>query len=799
MKRILVICAVCISAFCSKGFATISFANFQGCLQSSLTTLTCTASMNIAAGDTVILYASQNSTGFTYTVNDTCGQAWTHQSGASFAQGTAVQIDAWTVSSAIAGTCSITVTRSGTASRRFQWVAASYSGAILGAMTGTGTGISRPTCSISLTTEDANDVVVAGFATPQAETYTANTGVLEGQENNSPGASALSDNTAATPGAITNSVNQTRINAACAAGAIELRSNLSSIAYPIAAPNVGGSSSASAGTTFVDPIFGTHGVRVTAPGFDPSMVGNSNGTMSVSNGGSADDIAFNTDSTLFFVSNSGGTHYLVELNPTTLAIARPYATNTSGCPLNAGNCSVRGGWAVSGTSLAFSEVNANTLYAGKGTQIQSYTFDAPNFVTPPNPVTVFDFQENAPAGCTGTACNCLPSDFGTPTWTDDPGTVLGDAMFGRAFSSVNYHVGSNTGQNSGFLVGVWQAGKGCLMYNTSTGAISADLGWSGTSGLSCSATSSPQCTGTSTAPGTFAIHNIKFNRPGNRMAIAWTNCLSGTCRPNVPYIWDLTAPTTVSISEDTPGLNSGHWALGQLGMINDPGQKTGQYVYRQTPTSARAVNDVPSPVCTKSLDGHQAWQMANATDSNPFGFTRTTNSLGTFGLLPFDQPSTYGNCPWWGEIDLAAMDGSMQVFRKALTFNTGFNPSFNVQNAIAEFSQDGRFVIVGSDWFNSLGNAASNSSSCTPAGPTWNASTARAAGYILTPAAANNSSGFSFQAQNVGTSGTTEPTWASTCSTVGSTCTDGAITWKNIGLPTGTTQCRSDVFLWKID
>ena len=43
-----------------------------------------------------------------------------------------------------------------------------------------------------------------------------------------------------------------------------------------------------------------------------------------------------------------------------------------------------------------------------------------------------------------------------------------------------------------------------------------------------------------------------------------------------------------------------------------------------------------------------------------------------------------------------------------------------------------------------------------------------------------NSGKYGFQATTGGTTGTSEPAW-STCSTVGSTCTDGSVTWTNIG------------------
>ena len=575
---------------------------------------------------------------------------------------------------------------------------------------------------------------------------------------------------------------------------------LTAIAYPATPPSVGGITGA--GDTFTDPVFGTQGVRVTDAIFDPSMTGNANNSYSVSNGGSGDDTLFNTDSTLFVVTNNGSTRYLVKLNPVTLGISRPYTGVTAGnCPQNGGNCSIRGGW-TDGGAFAFSMVNPNVLYVGpsSSTLITSYAFDAPAFTTPPAAVTVGDYQENSPAGCTGTSCNCLPGDFGAPTWVSDGGVGAGDAVFARAFVSSAYNYGG-TGQNDAIYVAVYSPTKGCISMNTQTGVIHADVGWGGGAGLTCSST---QCSGTSTAGATFPIHNVKMNRAGNRLVIQQSGCITGTCYSSTPFIWAFAdaggnGSNVVYVSETVAGHRTGHWSAGSLGLINTPGAVTSQFNYWLTsatgaPTTYSVVNNVPSPNCAyNGTDEHTGWQMDNATDTMPFGLEITTTALQTWGLFPFDQPPA--NCPWWGELDLVDMNGDGLVHREALTFNSSYNASFNVNNDIAIWSQDGKFVAVGSDWFNTLRNAAGTSSSCIPRGPKWQASRTRALNYILTPAATNNPGQYSFKATVAGTSsGTTEPTWSASC---GTSCSDGTITWTNIGQPS-TNECGSDVFLWKL-
>jgi hypothetical protein len=643
-------------------------------------------------------------------------------------------------------------------------------------------------------------------------------------------------------------------------------SSLATVVFPPTAPNIGGLTGA--GNTFIDPTFGATGVRLTDANFDPSMLGNANNSFSVSNGGSEDDNWFNLGDTLTLVGGEGGRFYLVGLNPTTLAISRPYASATSGCPIN--NCSSTGGWAIGAGALGFSRVNPCELYAVGGqlppndTLVQSYTFDCPIFANPPSPVTVENYvQANG---------NCLPTDFesiGTAgaTWKTDGGVVVGDGMFATAFASSKYYyagpdwagstsyalgaviqpLGNNAnndtfkvttagasggsepdwntctstctdgtvvwtnkgnvapaGQGTAYLVVAWSPIKGCISYNTLTGAITADLGWAGGTGLTCGASN---CTGTSTAGSAFTIHNVKLSITGTWLTIAITDTISGTyCNASSsgnPWTWVL-GTTTVYCAAGTPppGVDAGgHWANGSLGWINDHGVPLYQFVERTEAASAPGtpvgVNTVPSPDCTVSTDSHMSWNMTNATDTVPFGFTRTTTSLLTSGLMPFDTLP----CAWIDEIDMAdPPGGDGLVHRQALTYNTGYSIFFNSANNIATFSQDGRFASVGSDWLNTLGNTGGTSGSCIANGPNWSASATRSANYVLTPSS-GNAGGYSYQnlsgaSCTSGGTGSEPTTWNQT---VGGTQNDGSCVWTNIGVPAGTNACRTDAILWKLN
>jgi len=653
------------------------------------------------------------------------------------------------------------------------------------------------------------------------------------------------------------------------------------ITYPSTPPNVGALTGT--GTVFNDPVSGIKGARVTDSCFDPSYVetgssvcptgyamsAQANNVFTVSNGGSEDDNWFNVPDwnnptlRLMFVLSGGSRHYLVGFNPTTLAISRPFSTVTTGCPLNSGNCTKTGGWAIGGGGLQFSRVSPYKIYANGDTsdattlQLYDFTAQAPSFTsTPTAAVTVEDY--NQPNG------NCLPTNFGTALWTDDAGVTTNDALFGAAFSSSAYYhsgldwqalysystvgfyiqptvnnpsndtfeiiavgtsgssepnwetsclttcvdgtvtwtnrgnSGSLVGQGSAYWVVLYSPTKGCMAVNTMTGAITADLGWSGATGLTCGPL---QCTGTFTSPGTFTIHNVKLSVSGQYMVVAVATDVGGTaCPPSNPHIWWIGSEGSnifycAEGGPPTGTKGSGHWAAGWTHFVNDPASPLNQWYTRSQSRGGSgtpiAANTTPS--CTTNTDSHSSWNMTNTMDTAPFGFTRTTNNLLTTGLFPYDQPT----CAWQDEIDLAQspyLPGAPGiVYREALTFNTQYSTSFNAANNIAEFSSDGQFASVGSDWFNTLGNAAGTSASSIPKGPDWKAGAKRAAAYIITPSS-DNLGKYSYANDALDcVSDTTEPTWPTS-----GAVTDGSCLWENVGVASGENGPRTDVFLWRL-
>lgn len=639
--------------------------------------------------------------------------------------------------------------------------------------------------------------------------------------------------------------------------------SLAPITYP-AAPNVGGVSGA--GSTFFDPLFGTPGVRVTDAYTSPAGMGTANNQYAISNGGSASDHHLSLplkkadplSAEMLLVTDPGTNKYLHVINPRTLEIYRPYASYTSGCPSPRSNCSSYRGWGVSATvDFGADPNNPCVIYAYSGSSIVSYTFGSdvapwpndcsPSIVGPPAAVTVFNFVE--------ASGNCLPLDFGTPTWTSNSGVTDNDYLLGGSFSSAKYHwagpdwqgstaytlntiihptAGSNAGyfsykvtvagtssglepnwaacqtvgstcsdggvtwtnnntgagQDTGIYTAVWNQSKGCMAWNTMTGAITADQGWAGSPGLSCDGSG---CTGTGTFGSSCTIHSGKLNPDGRVMFTNPMKTISGDCQGNKSntIAW-ITGTTTTYMTEI--GHYSGHGCWGYLGMLNNPGSPAWGWYYRSIPsTPTPGIEWKVNTVVTgqQSLDTHCAWQTDNATDTAPFVMSATTNSLKSWGLAPNDQPTG----PWWNEIDLVDTNGDGLTHREALTFNTGYSTTFSAQNNITTASR--ACFAVGSDWYN-IRNAGGTSTSCIPNGPTWHASwnysPVYGIPYTINPAAGTNAGNYSYQISSACVSGTTEPaTWNQT---VAGTQSDGTCTWTNIGVPSGVNACGTDVYAW---
>jgi hypothetical protein len=298
-------------------------------------------------------------------------------------------------------------------------------------------------------------------------------------------------------------------------------------------------------------------------------------------------------------------------------------------------------------------------------------------------------------------------------------------------------------------------------------------------------------------PYRFTIHAGKMSTAATWAEVAHEYCVgapSSAC-PTGQLVW-VTGATT--LFAEYPAQSSGHPASGQIGAVNDPSSGGSGYLYRPIALSnppgsgpTASINTFPTCTGVPGVDQHEGWNSANPADTNAlaFAYTNYSNSA-TSGLLPFDQPT----CPWTGEIDYAMNDGSGLTYREALTFNSQFSSVFDVQNDLFVSSIDNVFVSVGSDGYQSTLGNGNGASSCIQNGPLWQASKSYPVSYYISPSTNANT----FQATTAGTSSGTQPDWTSSCPSTSNTCTDGGVVWTNLGTPTSSTGCRTDVIAWYI-
>lgn len=445
--------------------------------------------------------------------------------------------------------------------------------------------------------------------------------------------------------------------------------SLSPIAYPSPIPSVGNLTGAN---TIVTPTdFNNRIVRVTDAKNNPAK---SNFSLVTSGGGSADWDSFNLGSTLLVLEDTGGSTYPFSFNPQTMQASRLYISNFPST----------GGMVINGPGGFWSRAFANRLYRFAGRVLQMYDFS--DLSTPASAQTVFDF---------GSSANCLGSGY-TATWKSEGGSNEGDTIIAAAFS--------NTGaQGTGVNVAAYVVGKGCAMLNTSTGVVTADPGFSGYSGLTCTSTG---CTGTIGIPDRITIHNVKISKDGEWLVVARENCTSGTgtCNQNPFYYWQI---GTTTVNECPAGSNScsGHWTEGfKNTWIDTPGSpQLFQTDIRQMSNPTVFSQLIPAQMFPANLPGNGDihWSWNNVDGANLLPVFATT----------YDPNATLP--AWMNEIVALNTDGSGVMHRFAHTYaSPSQTQNFNDQFAIGQVSKDGRFFIWTSDWLGTLGST-SGATTCT--------------------------------------------------------------------------------------
>lgn len=714
MKRLMMMCAVLVVMFSAKSWAAITFSSAQQCVQTSVSVLTCTASMTFASGDVVVLYASEHGSGFSYSVSDTCGQTWTHQPSASFTEGSAIQIDAWTVASAIAGTCSITVTRSA-GTIRHEWVAASYSGAgELGTIT-SGGNMSSGTCSVSLTTQDNNNFVVAGIANnASSETYTGSTGNLRTQTANFGSAGALSDNTASTPSSVTNTVTLSA-NAACAKGAIEVRTcgppsygcantTFNTINNLNPPPTLASQNSIATPSELPAPI-----LRVTDSNtFVASGATPPGKSFYETPSGSNEDNIFSCGASCgattdyLIIEDGGSWRYPIAFDPSSFQVL---TTRTAlGGTFIPGNPPTSGNEPRWTGPVSFSRTSANKIY----TVLETDSFS----VTPPSSkggLYALTLSGTAPISITASlltggdlaTCPGMPSGY-----VKTSGTTI---TVSRGDGKIAVGMSNSGGQGTGFDALVYDLNSGtCVRYDTGGTTNSTGVGQYCT-GNNVTFTCTPM-----NLPDTYALHEVYISQDGNWMRLVPTPAAGTTCSTiqncngfptSDPYFWQIGTTTVTRCAGGSPAaLCAGHGAMG-YSHYNNMGATFPQVEHRSFSSLLTYTLDNTDTVASGS-DTHLSANEMDTSDSFPVWITNYGNINTAFHGAGCQTGNIYLGCtfpgPLYGEI--WGMGTAGTYLREGHTYDSGSSSSFGCGDSIGSVSQDGKFFAVSTDWLTTWGS-----------------------------------------------------------------------------------------------
>lgn len=358
---------------------------------------------------------------------------------------------------------------------------------------------------------------------------------------------------------------------------------------------------------------------------------------------------------------------------------------------------------------------------------------------PPTPTVVVDLN---------TACG-LPN-YASPAFEDGVTVSRDDRTF-----SFNVCNSGSCGQGSAgnIIAGVWNRTSGCSYLNTKTWQVFNNGVLLGTAG------------GT---PQNFVMHNARITQDGSFLRINKGTCTSCVSGQN----WLLWTPFTTTIAANTDLNGCGHLVNGYSHIANKCQGTTningmGYYPFASINTWTSLPSLYPSP--STANEAHLNWSNDNLSDTNPFfvAFGLTSNFAATF--------------PWDNEILGVSTDGSGKVYRFAHNYTTPTTSAFVPINA----SQDGKYLLLSTDWNQMLGCSNGTTLGCGPKQPDWVSGKVYASTDLITPLA-GNPGGFSYQSPG-GTAGGIEPSpWNPN---VGGVSFDGGLIWTNVG------QSRVDVFL----
>lgn len=387
------------------------------------------------------------------------------------------------------------------------------------------------------------------------------------------------------------------------------RTDLANSAPFVPVPNVG---NLTGFNTIVTPT-GFNGNRIVRVADTQAITPNHFTSWVADCGGSSDENLWNANDTLFVIQDEGCNTYPVAFNPATLQAAKIYPSlfPTSGFH-----------WGEN----TFFKFGSNTILHSANTSTPViHTYDFTDWVsgpktTPPTPTLDIDFT----AAGSGGQRNCLPSGF-TSLSTSIGGSTASDNV------AMAYSTTSGQGSSGMVYIVAYVRGKGCIMWNTSTGAVTADPGFSGGSGLTCN---SAGCAGSVTTTDRFTVHKVVVHQNDNWLEVTATTCLSSSCNSGFPaeYFWNINGTTVGWIAQG--GDVGGHITGGYTTLTNTPGTNhVLQTVIRTVGVNESPFCFTPSTYCfliplakfptfpsvgLGITDEHKSWNDADVSDSWPF-------------------------------------------------------------------------------------------------------------------------------------------------------------------------------------
>ena len=294
---------------------------------------------------------------------------------------------------------------------------------------------------------------------------------------------------------------------------------------------------------------------------DANTIGSGVSVTVTPSGGDNDNI-FNTNSTMFTVTN-GGCQYVLGFNPSTMQVTNPVPT------------------AVLCGQFTWSRTNPNVAYRLDSTgKIKKDTFTSPTSFTE---TLFYDFS----------TCSALPSPLNV-TWTGALSVTSDDKVFVAALSNAG-------AQGTGVFAAALKVGSGCSVWNTKTGGVSGDWGATGTVSTSCR----------------FKIHDSQALKNGTAMTggiwqvVSLGTAISGCSNGGgngIALFWNIGTTTVNYCTTNCPG----HETFGYLKFINISNPN---FVIRPVSNQASTTTffTLPTPA---PAENHFSWNNVDPNDTN---------------------------------------------------------------------------------------------------------------------------------------------------------------------------------------